>query len=188
MSVTSATSAVAVRSPTPGTVCRSCRSSMCRQCGELSFSGPHVGLERRDLVTGGGGRRVKRYRDRGRVLQSLPDLRHDALRADRTEDPELTQQTAERVQPCRPRREPGGAKTVRRRDGLVLDRLDGHRMNLLVPVGFEQSLGIGAVGAVAPYVGPHIVCGQESNDVPEGLQLAGPVVSRPAGLEYDRRQ
>jgi hypothetical protein len=28
---------------------------------------------------------------------------------------------------------------------------------------------------------------QEPNDVPEGLQLAGPVVSRPAGLEHDRR-
>jgi hypothetical protein len=31
------------------------------------------------------------------------------------------------------------------------------------------------------------VRGQEPNGMPEGLQLAGPIVSRPAGLEHDRR-
>ena len=77
---------------------------------------------------------------------------------------------------------------MQRGNGLVLDCFDGDRVNLLVPIGFEQPFRVGAVGLVAPHVRPHIMRGQQPYRVTEWLELARPIVSRPAGLEHNRRR
>lgn len=38
---------------------------------------------------------------------------------------------------------------VQRGNGLVLDRLDGNRVHLLVPIGFKKPFRVGAVGLTA---------------------------------------
>ncbi|MEX2271238.1 MAG: hypothetical protein WD690_07210 [Vicinamibacterales bacterium] len=70
----------------------------------------------------------------------------------------------------------------------MLDRFDGNRVNLFVPIGFQEPFRIGAVGLIAPDVRAHIMRGQQSYCMTEWLELAGPVVSRSAGLEDDRRR
>ena len=97
MSVTSATSAVAVISPTPGTVCKSVTSRhLGRERLELSFDGTHVRLEHLNLVTGRRERRVQQQRHRGRFDQQRPDVGDDVLRADGDKDAEFAQQASER--------------------------------------------------------------------------------------------
>ena len=110
------------------------------------------------------------------------------LRADGDEDAEFTQQASDGIEPRGARGEPGGTQAVQRGDGLVLDRFDGDRVNLLVPIGFEEPFRVGPVGLVAPHVRSHIMRGQQPDRVTERLKLARPVVSRPAGLEDDGRR
>ena len=106
----------------------------------------------------------------------------------RDEDTEFAQQASEGIEPRGARREPGGPQPVQRGNGLVLNRLDGDRMNLLVSIGFEEPFRVGAVGLVAPHVRPDIMRREQAYRVTERLKLAGPVVSRPARLEHDRRR
>jgi hypothetical protein len=49
-------------------------------------------------------------------------------------------------------------------------------VDILVAKGFEQTLGIGAVGLVAQHIGPDHMRGHEDGLVAMGLGVAGPVV------------
>jgi hypothetical protein len=61
-------------------------------------------------------------------------------------------------------------------------------MNVLVPVRFEQPLGVRAVCLIAAYVRPDIVRREQPHRVPERLQLSAPIVRRPAGFQEDGRR
>ena len=74
---------------------------------------------------------------------------------------------------------------MKRGDAMVRHRLDRHRMNRLVAKRFQQPLGVGAVGFVAPYVGADIVRREKGNLMPELLEMPGPVVRSPTRLEDD---
>jgi hypothetical protein len=77
---------------------------------------------------------------------------------------------------------------MQRRDRLLLDALDGNRTNLLIPIRFEQCLGVGAVRLVATHVPVNVVRGQEANGMAKRLQLPRPVMRRPTGFEDDGRR
>ena len=67
---------------------------------------------------------------------------------------------------------------MQRGEGLLVDRLDGHRPDRLVAMGFEQALCVGAVGLVADDVGPGAMRRQDDDAVAEPFDLACPVVGR----------
>lgn len=60
---------------------------------------------------------------------------------------------------------------VQRGNGLVLDRLDGNRVHLLVPIGFKKPFRVGAVGLTAPHVWAHIMRGQQPDGMTEWVEL-----------------
>ena len=75
------------------------------------------------------------------------------------------------------------ASQVERTRYLLVHRLDRDRANLVVARGLKQRLGVAAVGLVATHVAVHVVGGQQPHVVAALLELAGPVVGAPAGLE-----
>ena len=77
---------------------------------------------------------------------------------------------------------------MQRRDGLLVDRLDRHRADLVIAPSFKECLGVRAIGLVATNVAMDVVRGQETNGVAEGLELPGPVMRRAAGLEENGRR
>ena len=187
MSATSASKAVAVITPTPGTVCKSVTSAISDASTASWCSTARMFVSRiSNLIAGRPEGRAQQHGHRCRLRDQRTDLGDDVLRADRDKDAEFAQQAAEGIQPPGTRREPGGTQAVQRRDGLLLNRFDGNRLNLFVPIGFEEPLRVGAVGLIAPHIRAHVMRGQQPYRVTEGLQLARPVVRRPAGLKHDR--
>jgi hypothetical protein len=75
--------------------------------------------------------------------------RDDALGSAGNSDAELSQETAHGVDATGPCSEPGRAQPVQGGQRLLVDRLDGHGLDLLVAMGFEQALGVGSVGLVS---------------------------------------
>jgi hypothetical protein len=72
--------------------------------------------------------------------------------------------------------QPGRPQAVQGGQGLLGLRLHRHRVDIFVAKGFEQTLGIGAVGLVAQHIGPDHMRGHEDGLVAMGLGVAGPVV------------
>src|SRR5207237_8434997 len=72
---------------------------------------------------------------------------------------------------------------MQRRNRLVLDRLDRHRVNLLIARRFEQGFRVGAIGLVAAHVSMDVVRRQQPDDVAELFELARPMVRRAARFE-----
>ena len=58
-------------------------------------------------------------------------------------------------------------------------------LDLLVALGFEEPLGVGAVGLVEGDVGTRVLWRKQQDGVPEGLELTPPVMRRAAGLHQD---
>ena len=77
---------------------------------------------------------------------------------------------------------------MQRGDRLMLEGLDRHRVQVLVPVGFEEPLRIGPVSLAAAHVGSHIVSWEQVNGVPQGLQLSRLVMRGSTRLEHDDRR
>ncbi len=77
-------------------------------------------------------------------------------------------------EPMFDRRHPGRRSVVcalgQGGNGFVLDCRDGHRMNLLVSIGLEETFCVGAVGLVAPHGRSHIMRREQPNRVPERLE------------------
>jgi len=105
---------------------------------ELPFDVAHVRLEHTNLVTGArdGGAHQHRH-DGGGIGQQRADLWDDVLGPDGNEDANLAKQASQGVEPRRARGEPRRAETVQGRDRLVLDALDGHRMDVVITRGLE---------------------------------------------------
>jgi len=68
---------------------------------------------------------------------------------------------------------------------VLLDRLDGHRLDIPVTVGLQQGPGVRAVGFVPTDVGADVLRGQKHDRVTELSELSAPVVGRAAGFEHD---
>ncbi len=109
-----------------------------RQRGELAFQPPARSFRVLDLVARGGQQRMQQPRDRARFGDQLANTRNQVVRANEYEDAEFPQQASDRIQPRCQGRQPRGPHIMERRDRLVRDAFDGHRVNLFVPVGLEE--------------------------------------------------
>jgi hypothetical protein len=86
-------------------------------------------------------------------------------------DPELAEETAGGVDACGSGGEPCGAKPVESGESLLIDRFDGDGADLFVPEGFEDALGVGAVGFVASDVGADGMGGRRTTACPRSWSL-----------------
>jgi hypothetical protein len=77
---------------------------------------------------------------------------------------------------------------MQRCDGLLIDRLDRHRSDLVIASRFEQCFGVRTISLAATHVAMDIVPGQETNGVAERLELSGPVMGGATGLEENCRR
>lgn len=121
------------------------------------------------------------------ILDVGPSCGNRVVRTQGDDDAELAQQRSQAVDACSSFGEPAGAQPVQRCKRLLRHGLDGHGADLLVAVGLEHALGVGAIGLVASHVGTHGVRGQQYRGVPEGLGAARPEVRRTAGFHDDCR-
>ena len=148
---TSATSAVAASTPTPGTVCSSVTvGQLLGERGELSVDGVHIRLEHR------------RSRHRPRPASSRSDIgtvrgspavrwtRGTTWRAPTgMKTPNSRSRPRSVFETGRAGREPRRAQPMQRGNRLLLDRLHRDGVNLLIAMRFQQALCVGAIGLVA---------------------------------------
>ena len=119
------------------------------------------------------------------VLDHCPCLGDHMVSAHWQEQSELAKDPADEIDPGRAVRDPGRAQPVQTSQSLLGNGLDGNWVDVLVPVSFEQALGIAAVGLVPSHIASDVTRGQEQNLVSELLDLASPEVRCAAGLEKD---
>ena len=83
------------------------------------------------------------------VLQVLPQLGNHESRTDGYGEAEFSEDATDGVNPCGAIRDPGGSKSVERRDGLLLDGFDWNGSHILIAERLEQALGVSSVSLVA---------------------------------------
>ena len=71
---------------------------------------------------------------------------------------------------------------MERRNRLGFDGLHRDGVNVLVAIRLQQRLRVRAIRLVAPHIAVHIVGRQQSDRVSESLELARPMMGRPARL------
>ena len=151
---------------------------------ELFLEGLCPALEVIDFIAGHGQRDSQRRRNRSRGVVDLgADRWQDMAGTLRDDDAKFAQETANGVDACRSGGQIGEPESVQRRDGLLLDGLDRHRSDVLVAIGFEKCFGVGLVGLTAADVTVDVMRGQESDGVPEALELPAPVMGRATSFE-----
>lgn len=101
------------------------------------------------------------------ILNQGPDPGYDVVGTNRQGQAQLAQDAADGVDASSAVTDPGGAQPVQSRECLLRDRLDRDGMDLLVAMSFEQALGVGTIGLVAPHVGFDVGRGQQQNLVAE---------------------
>ena len=145
-----------------------------------------AGLKRADLGTSLVESGTQRVGDRALgILDQSADARDDLSRADGDDEAEFAQKAARGVDPRGALGQVGGAVAVEGCEDMLVDGFDGNGMDVLVAVGFEQPLGVGAIGFVATDVAAHDVRGQEDDIVSEASELSGPVMRGAASFEED---
>jgi hypothetical protein len=98
-------------------------------------------------------------------------------------DTEFSEETADGIDASGAAGEVSGAKPVQSGDGLLIQRLDGDRCDLLIACSFQNGSGVGTVGLVADSVASDVRGGQEGHLMSKGLNLPTPVVSGATGLK-----
>ena len=101
--------------------------------------------------------------------------------------PQLTQQTADGVEPRGAFVHPGGAEAVERGQRLLGHGLHRHRVDVFVAAGLEYALGVGAVGLVAANVRTDVMRWKQEHGVAERLDPTAPVVRGTARLHHHGR-
>ena len=172
----------------PGRV-RSWRTlSAGRRRRKLLLDGADARVKLGDLLDGGGEGGAQQSGDAGvGVLQQQANLGDDVVGADRKWQAEFAEQAPDRIDPAvrvASQVDRGGA----RRPGPAGFRTSRDRVDILVAKGFEQTLGVGAVGLVTQHIGADHMRGHEDGLVAMGLGVAGPVVCSAARLHEDRRR
>jgi len=120
--------------------------------------------------------RVQDPRQLTRLHENAGDLRKHVPSSNRDGDSELAQQTAHEIDPCRPRRQPRGARPVQAGQGLLGLGLDGDRVEILIAVGFEEALRVSAVRLVTEHVRAHGVRRQQDRTMTQFHHLPTPMV------------
>ena len=161
-SPTAATRAVAVKRPIPG---NGQELADAQRLGggslELLLDGADARVNLGDLLHGGEGGAQQARDARVGVLQQQADLGDDVVGADRKWQAEFVEQAPDGIDPGGAGGQPGRPQAVQGRQGLLGLRLHGHRVDIFVAKGFEQTLGVGTVGLVAQHIGPDHMRGHE---------------------------
>jgi hypothetical protein len=161
------------------------------ESGELVLDHLDATLEVSDLGADLGESGTERIGDLALGVLDLGPGRGDGVvSSEGDEDSELAEQAAQGVDAGGAFGEPAGADAMQGGEGLLGDGLDRDGADLIVAVGLEHALGVGAVGLVAANVGAHGVRRQQNRLVAEGADAARPEVRRATGLHDDggRRQ
>ena len=142
----------------------------CWVTGEVTF-------EVTNLVSGVSKRRSDGVREgRVRILEELCEGRPDALRSERDEDAEFSEQTSDGIDACGTRRDPCRPESVQSSERLLVDALDRDGSDVLVARSFKERFGISAIGLVASDVWPDAMWWQEDDIVTDGAQGSRRVV------------
>jgi len=133
---------------------------------EPAIGEPDIFLEPSDLIAESQKHRMKLC---GHTLASegVGDGRQDTAGACGNRQSELAQDAAQNVQPSRPGGDPGRTRRVQSRQNMLADGLDRHGEDLLVAAGFQERVGIGAVGLVAEAVASDVMRRKKRDVVPE---------------------
>ena len=132
----------------------------------------------------------------GRTASGIPESASDScahtsgmtFRApNRDEHAELAQQPTDGIEARRPLRHPRAAQPMQGDKGLVRRCLERHRSDVLVTVGLEDALHVGAVGLIAADVGPNQVRRQEDDAMAQLLDASRPELRRAARFHHHRR-
>jgi len=153
---------------------------------ELLFDGQDALFEVTDLETGFSESESKRIRecDIG-IFDELESSGDDVSCANRDDESELAENATDGVDASGPRGEPGGAESMQRGEGLLVNALDGNGLDPGIADGLEQGVSVGAVGLVAVNVGRDVKRWKQYDVMSELFQLSRPVVRGAAGLHDD---
>jgi hypothetical protein len=141
---TAPTSAVAVRTPTPGICCKRCATGCPGDLGELAINGGDARLE--------GAYFLQQQREEVphqtrqfdlRVLEQRRNPRQCRSRANANRQALLPEHATHHVDPSRSRRRPLDPHAVQSLNRLLLDRLHRDRLNPTASVRLQQRFGIG---------------------------------------------
>ena len=121
---------------------------------ELALDVENTGFEMRDFVGGVRENGVEGFGDAGILeLYERTNLWYDEAGAGGDGDPELAEDAAGGVDTGSPIGAQGGTETMESGEGVLVWRLDGDGPDVAVTEGFEDALGVRAVGFVTENVG-----------------------------------
>lgn len=151
---------------------------------ELPFNGLDTSFELSDFISHISERRSEQLGDRTfQIIDEILHGRHDLASADGDGDAELPEDTTSRVNASGPVGDVFGAETMKRCEGMLIRRFNGHGSDVFVAKGFENTLGVGAVGFVTDDVGMDGVGWEKDGGMTEHLELTSPVMGGAASLE-----
>ena len=151
---------------------------------ELALDPKHVDLKGCDLIEHAGEDALEWPWNVG-VVDEVSCLLLGELGPERDGEAEFAEEAAQAVDALRAGVFPLLANAVQLLEHLLLDRADRDGLDVVATMGFEQGLGIGAVGFAAAAIGRGVLGGEQSQLVAEGLGGASPEVSGAAGFEQD---
>ena len=151
---------------------------------ELVLDPHQVGLEGCDLIEHAGEDDLE-WRWNGRLVDEVSGLLLGDLGPERHGEAEFAEEAAQAVDALSAGVLPLLTDTVELLEHLLLDRADGDGLDVVAAMGFEQGIGIGAVGFATTAIGRGVLGGEQADLVSEGLGGAPPEVGGAAGLEQD---
>lgn len=154
---------------------------------ELPFNGLDTSFELSDFISYISERRSQQLGDRTfQIVDEILHGRHDLASAGGDGDAEFPEDTTSRVNASGPVGDVFGAETMKGCEGMLIRRFHGHGSDVFVAKGFENTLGVGAVGFVTDDVGMDGVGWEKDSGMTELLELTSPVMGGAAGLEDNR--
>ena len=154
---------------------------------ELPFDGVDTSFELSDFISHISESRPQSFGNGTlKIIDERPYGWHDPTSTGGYGDAEFSENAPGRVDPSSPVSEVFGAEPVKGCESMLIGRLNGNRLNIFVSEGFEDALGVGAVGFIANDVGSDGMRGEKDGRMAERLELAGPEMGGATGFEDDR--
>lgn len=154
---------------------------------ELVFDGNHVGFECRNLIEHPREDDLERIGDGG-IVDKLASLALSDRCAERHIETEFAEETANAVDTLAPGVLPLLAHAMELLEHLLLDGVDGDRLDTVTPMRFEHGLGVGAICLATSPIGLGVLRGEQINLMAQRLAGASPEVGGTAGLEQHPRR
>ena len=158
------------------------------QSSQLTFKLINSNFEQPDFLNKESHRGAYQGRNgRFRIGKHAANLLNPVAAAGRNGNSELAAKSSQSVDPRGARSHPQRASPMYALERLLLNSLNFNGNDVGTPSGFQQCARIGRVGLIAFNVRPDISCGQKLNFDAKQIELASPMMSRPARLHNDER-